>query len=508
MCGSSVALGDAARSCTVGATHARAGGSDQWRVLSRARRALITPKEFADQRAPLEDALFMVQCVACGTERPRSSFSATQLRKPPDCRRCLVCVAAPAAGETPPAKVSAKRGTRTRKKKTGFEAQGPYLSSYFANTASFMVDLAEFLDQHPIPEKTVVDEDTVDKRTKQVQLSDTSWETEEERVAEAAVLKDWDAKMIAFLDANIPCDAPKAHRDTFTTTDGHTISMEKEQSQVFDGFYLACTCQHFHNQHVTGRPQAGTCPHLLQRNGEETERKRVYTALKRMIRKGYRPMRVGQQRLVLKHIITTPDEPKRSAFRWNLYKTCGCPSWVYANGTVGNMRPPKETGHAHPTQRTCKHLRWEFGDDAEYRRHTWAVASASRQAWVPVIDRPTKYFEGKDWACTCPSFASAYNQARLLKRCKHIDGIHADLDGVPLEQRGPRGYKPSYADGTETVTLADKFYYVNGSNGERYLVSWMAHDEDVGEFARAKEEKLKALYPSKDDDDESDPDDW
>ena len=99
------------------------------------------------------------------------------------------------------------------------------------------------------------------------------------------------------------------------------------------------------------------------------------------------------------------------------------------------------------------------------------------------------------------------------KSCKHIDGIHADLDRVPANQRGPRGYEPTYADGmaAEDVTIEAKWYCVLGSNGERYLVSWMAHGEDAAEFAKERDEKLKALEPESSRDDhgeESDPDDW
>jgi len=97
-----------------------------------------------------------------------------------------------------------------------------------------------------------------------VQLSDTSWETEEERVAEAVLLKRWDASMLTHLQESLPRDPPKARREEFTTSDGYKISVVQGSSDVFQGPYLACSCAHFHDCHVTGRPQAAPSVYWLR----------------------------------------------------------------------------------------------------------------------------------------------------------------------------------------------------------------------------------------------------
>lgn len=128
-------------------------------------------------------------------------------------------------------------------------------------------------------------------------------------------------------------------------------------------------------------------------------------------------------------------------------------------------------------------------------RHKWAVANAQRQGWVPVSEREAEFFVGRTWSCTCPSFLSEINQSRVLKRCKHIDAIHDDLRGTPVEKR-ERRFKALYVDDSQPITLEAQFYGLLGSHGERYLVSWMANGDDAEEHEQERQERLRQLHPA------------
>ena len=92
------------------------------------------------------------------------------------------------------------------------------------------------------------------------------------------------------------------------------------------------------------------------RNGEESEKNRVYRALASMIRKGFRPMGVGDCRYVMGHIVHMPPEPSRSQFRWHLYKACSCYSWKMANGSPGNGQEAFSESGVRTRMPSCVHL--------------------------------------------------------------------------------------------------------------------------------------------------------
>ena len=414
--------------------------------------------------------------------------------------------------------------------KSSYSSTGPY--TYFSHESTCMRTIAEWMERNPIPTKIIDDPDPssdaqeIGKRT--VYLSNTSW-NEEEKAVETQQLGEWDARFSAFLDDLCPKDAPKAKRvENYLTGDGYTITTKQGRSDVFSKPYLSCDCPHFFNSSL-GRLQASSCMHLTLLNGEDTETTRICRSLKAMLRQGYRPIPESKKdaaghligTLVDGHIVYHNPEPKKSQFRWGRYKSCSCRSWTYANGSITSVDANdvpvtikiREAGAAHQTMRVCKHLTDHLGSDVEYTRHTNAVKRARDQDWVPVKDRETGHFVKKLWTCTCPSYASEWNQNALVKKCKHIHGVHEDIDGVPDEKRGvgpSKGHKNVYVDADGSIALEDKFWKVRGSTGDEYLVAWSTIEEESDEEFQAKkvrfmqELKRAATNATRDEED----DDW
>lgn len=444
---------------------------------------------------------------------------------------------------------------RKAAKPPSFKTCGPYLD-FTSHEPTSLLMIKKWIEDHPLPTKKIQDPDAPDGQEPtwiDVQITPHSHTNLKEKEEEAAALREWATQFVAYIDEVLLPGAcsdlkalPKAVRpenlrvkpgplDPPWLTAGFVLNTERGDGVQYAGTYLTCTCPKFMSAHTTGFLQASTCTHLMSVHGPsgiKIEEVRILKTLRTMALNGHLPWpvsklatdgsrRLSGGRLVNGHVLHRPPEPKTSQFRWYLYVSCGCGSHKYANASMiaskelellkPHARDPvnislRKEGHAHPTMRFCKHTIEYMGADVVQAKHAFHVDNARRQDWVPVFDRPAGLFVGREWVCTCPAYESEFNMARIVRRCKHIDGIHNDIKGTQGSYKCV--YEKEEDGGDVTVSLEKQFYKVKGSNDETYVVYWKtSSDEDSSEFLMARERLMDEVLDAKKSDVLPD-DDW